>query len=577
MPEMIGQADLKVPKTVTLRGVTNDHYNYFAIHILSNPQVKEQMFGNKYLLKDEMEKYYFYMDGEGRLKHAWGITKDATKYFEAFATDNLFIRDSNGMLRQIQYIEPMGYDISRPYEDVSTLPEPKRPNAMKRFLNYLFGFFEGDFKAYERQLAMRDELSMDHCDVARGLEPRSGKPIAADPQPEPEPVPQVVFEDEEPEIPENETPDQFEERLNRYSEYSKSTMGVVMMKSFTMENLIDRMTNRARRMAAIEILNAIEDEPQKREQLLSEAKEKFDNMIKDIKAFAPKTIDPADVNVVLTRQNAYQRNEEGDVIGLKLDFTGETLLENYRNYEKAGRVDTFRQRKYINPLEFKNLLSKGRENTVQYCAPYSLPKEKRIEIDGVQPVIQQPTVRRPIVLDSKPQVRALVDTRNMTPQEFKSHLLKVHVTGSNTNITDVLANKTSTPESYYQAVADKMEDQVAVGILGQLRNNPDPDKLLNEQKMIYTSLVADLKAYVTEHTDKKILTRFFSKPNRKHDDMVYLVKTATAFTKTGVNDYLALTKEKNAQMEQSQQQENQTGLQNNEAEVKKQDNPIVPG
>ena len=91
-------------------------------------------------------------------------------------------------------------------------------------------------------------------------------------------------------------------------------------------------------------------------------------MIADIKAFAPKTVDPADIADV-NKLHGFFRNAKGEVVGQKLDFIGETLMENYRNYVKAGRVDNFPQRRYLTPTEYTALQKEGKtqsENGTAY-------------------------------------------------------------------------------------------------------------------------------------------------------------------------------------------------------------------
>ena len=270
-------------------------------------------------------------------------------------------------------------------------------------------------------------------------------------------------------------------------------------------------------------------------------------MIADIKAFAPKTVDPADIADV-NKLHGFFRNAKGEVVGQKLDFIGETLMENYRNYVKAGRVDNFPQRRYLTPTEYTALQKEGKTFPVEYCTPYSLSKAN-------QPEVKQSVAQQPVTQLKVEQPAAKKDPKDMSPAEFKDHLHLVYSQGVNTNIAKVIEHKDFSPEKYYQAVTNIMEGQVAKGIIGCLKGNANPDAFLNEQKMIYTPLIADLKTFVAENTDKTILERYCSGNDRQADDTKYLQDTAAYFSKEGVNKYLEITNQKNAENEQNMQQE----------------------
>jgi hypothetical protein len=464
------------------------------------------------------------------------------------------------------------------------------PGVLKHILNFFFGAFAEEFDEYNIRKAIDNKQTRDYCDVARGLEPRSGIAVTDDPRPEPapEPVKNVVLEDEEPEIPENETLEQFEERLNRYSEYSKSTINLVTQKSFTMENYIDRITNRARMMAARELVDEIEDDPERRTEILTQAKETFDNMIREIKTFAPKTVDPRDVELIQVRK-AMGRNDNGEVMGLKLDFIGATLLENYRSYVAAGRTDAFKQRKFFNPLAHTELINNG-QFTKKYCAPLGVSKELQEQLNDQ---IQQEYLASPEYqaeqreMERRKKARLAeeekkrktrerlekglleeIDPKDMDLEEFKEFLGAVYGKGGNTNIATVMAKKDSTPEMYYKAVVAMMGSQVARSMVAELSKDPAS---LEKQKALYTPLMADLLTYVKNTINKETVDRFYaSAGSPAEEDQKYMITTAKNLAKNGLNDYLDLTNKQNAEKENVQQEQPSNQAELTQSEPQKQ-------
>ena len=388
---MPGTAELITPQNNTIPNITTDDHNYFGTYILSNGNFKEAMFGNRFLQNEELENVFFCLDQDGKLKHAWGIGDDHKQYTEAFMNNRLFIRDRNSMLRQVQYTD-MTYDVSKAYSDLSEMPQPQKPGLFKQIIHFFFpAAFADEFAEYESELApynsMNDDLAKDCCDVARGLEPRSGNPAPEDPRPQRawKPMENIEVIEEEEFIPEDETLEQFEARLTEYADYSGS---VSMKKPVTAGSLAEGMTNRARRAAALEVLHAIEENPEQKTQILAHAKEHFDEMIEDIRDFAHKTIDPADV-AFLNQRHPMARNAKGEVMGLKIHFIGETLLENYQSYVNAGKTDNFQQRRYLTPDEQAKFAKTGELGLNRYCDPLGVVKENQLQIDNNNAEIQQ--------------------------------------------------------------------------------------------------------------------------------------------------------------------------------------------
>jgi hypothetical protein len=588
MPANLGQAELVYPQNTPITAPTNEQINLFAMSVISNSVFKEAMFGDKYFPNEQLENVFFCMDQDGKLKHAWGIGKKSSQYYEAYANNRLFIRDSNSMLRQVQ-CDGESYNVSKPFKDLRALPMGY-PGVLKHILNFFFGAFAEEFDEYNKLKAIDNKQTRDYCDVARGLEPRSGIAVTDDPRPEPapEPVKNVVLEDEEPEIPENETLEQFEERLNRYSEYSKSTINLVTQKSFTMENYIDRITNRARMMAARELVDEIEDDPERRTEILTQAKETFDNMIREIKTFAPKTVDPRDVELIQVRK-AMGRNDNGEVMGLKLDFIGTTLLENYRSYVAAGRTDAFKQRKFFNPLEHTELINNG-QFTKKYCGALGVSKEIQDrmndqiqreylaspEYQAEQREMERRKKARLAEEEKKRKTRERlekglleeIDPKDMDLEEFKEFLGAVYGKGGNTNIATVMTKKDSTPEMYYKAVVAMMGSQVARSMVAELSKDPAS---LEKQKALYTPLMADLLTYVKNTINKETVDRFYaSAGSPAEEDQKYMITTAKNLAKNGLNDYLDLTNKQNAEKEKVQQEQPSNQAELTQSEPQKQ-------
>lgn len=470
----------------------------------------------------------------------------------------LFAVDEKNQMRQIGVTKSnrtgLDINVSKPL----TATDPKAPSFLTYLFSWLIPSFGAEVKAYREQIAFNEKL--------RTFAQDERHRVNLDPTAEQLPLKQTVQE-EAANVAENvntaakqskstkkETLKQFEKRLDTYAEYTETTLSLTLKKNahLTMEILVERMTNRARRAAAIDIQNEIKANPQKKNEILAREQAGFDEMIADIKAFAPKTVDPADIADV-NKLHGFFRNAKGEVVGQKLDFISETLMENYRNYVKAGRVDDFPQRRYLTPIEYNTLHANGKTLPAEYCTPYSLSKANQPEVK--QPEVKQAVAQQPVTQLKVEQPAAKKDPKDMNPAEFKSHLHLVYSQGSNTSIAKVIEHKNFSPEKYYQAVANIMEGQVARGMMAHLKGNANPDAFLNEQKMIYTPLIADLKSFVAENTDKTILERYCSGNGRQADDAKYLKDTAAYFSKEGLSKYLEITNQKNAENEQKMQKE----------------------
>ena len=178
------------------------------------------------------------------------------------------------------------------------------------------------------------------------------------------------------------------------------------------------------------------------------------------------------------------------------------------------------------------------------------PNAEQLPLKDIVPEeVAEPTEEAPEQLEVKK------DPKDMTPAEFEQHLHLASTLGSNTNIVNVIEHEDFSPEKYYEAVANIMEGQVAKEMLAYLKDNTNSDAFLNEQKMIYTPLIADLQSFVAENTDKTILERYCSGNGRQTDDANYLKETAAYFSKEGVSKYLEITNKKNAENKQQMQQE----------------------
>ena len=105
-------------------------------------------------------------------------------------------------------------------------------------------------------------------------------------------------------------------------------------------------------------------------------------MIADIKDFLPKTYDPAELKMLVEKRHMAM-NAQGEPLGMKFDFIGETALENYQNFVKAGKTNNFKQRRYD---------VTARSGAERYCEPLGVKKDAQPD---KQPEVRQqdPKVR----------------------------------------------------------------------------------------------------------------------------------------------------------------------------------------
>ena len=182
----------------------------------------------------------------------------------------LFAVDEKNQMRQIGVTKSnrtgLDINVSKPL----TATDPKAPSFLTYLFSWLIPSFGAEVKAYKEQLAFNEKL--------RAFAQDERHPVNLDPNAEQLPLKQTVQE-EAANVAENvntaakqskstkkETLKQFEKRLNTYAEYDEKTISLTLNKngSLTMEALVERMTNRARRAAAIDIQNEIKANPQKK-------------------------------------------------------------------------------------------------------------------------------------------------------------------------------------------------------------------------------------------------------------------------------------------------------------------------
>lgn len=519
--------------------------------------------------------HVFILNGQNELESAKNL--DHYQLLQKANYGRVFAVDERNQMRQIGVTKSDNTGLDIKVSEPLTATDPKAPSFLTYLFSWLISSFGAEVKAYKEQIAFNKQL--------RAFARDERHPVNLDPNAEQLPLKQTVQEEavnvaknantaaKQPARTKKETLTQFQARLDTYAEYQEKTVGLTLNKkgSLTMEALVERMTNCARRAAAIAIQKEINENPKKKDKILAREQAGFDQMIAEIKAFAPKTIDPADIAAV-NKTHGLFRNEKGEVVGQKLDFIGETLLENYRNYVNAGRSDNFLQRRYLTPAEYGPLQKNGKALPVEYCAPYGLSKADPAEVK--QPVVQQPVVQQPVAQ----QPAAKKDPKDMSPEEFKNHLHDAYSQGVNTDIKKVIEHKDFSPEKYYEAVVRIMGGQIAKGMVQHLKGNTDRNAFLNEQKMIYTPLIADLQTFVAEKTDKTVLERYCSGKDRQPDDAKYLMDTAANFIKEGVNKYLEITNAKNAANDQKMQQEqpkNEAKLENEASQKQQKINPLA--
>ena len=172
----------------------------------------------------------------------------------------LFAVDEKNQMRQIgvtkSNITGLDINVSKPL----TATDPKAPSFLTYLFSWLIPSFGAEVKAYKEQIAFNEKLRTFARDASH--------PVNLDPTAEQLPLKQTVPEEvaEQPKRTTKETLKQFENRLDTYAEYTETTLSLTLNKngSLTMEALVERMTNRARRAAAIDIQNEIKANPKKK-------------------------------------------------------------------------------------------------------------------------------------------------------------------------------------------------------------------------------------------------------------------------------------------------------------------------
>ena len=176
----------------------------------------------------------------------------------------------------------------------------------------------------------------------------------------------------------------FERQLEEYAAYKGTVVSLVWSRrtDFSAQSILDTMMGVARRSAAREILNSIKEHPNQKPAILAQSHLHFDDMIADIKEFLPKTYDPAELKMLVEKRHMAM-NAQGEPLGMKFDFIGETALENYQNFVKAGKTNNFKQRRYD---------VTGRFGAERYCEPLGVKKDAQPDN---QPEVRQqdPKVR----------------------------------------------------------------------------------------------------------------------------------------------------------------------------------------
>ena len=174
--------------------------------------------------------------------------------------------DEKNQMRQIGVTKSnrtgLDINVSKPL----TATNPKAPSFLTYLFSWLIPSFGAEVKAYKEQIAFNEKL--------RAFAKDERHPVNLDPNAAQLPLKQTVPEEAEnvntaakqSKSTKKETLKQFEKRLDTYAEYTETTLSLTLKKnaSLTMEALVERMTNRARRAAAIDIQNEIKANPQKK-------------------------------------------------------------------------------------------------------------------------------------------------------------------------------------------------------------------------------------------------------------------------------------------------------------------------
>ena len=313
----------------------------------------------------------------------------------------------------------------------------------------------------------------------------------------------------------------FEKDLNEYAELQGNVIGAVWTKNRSAETILNAMHNTIRRNLAREILKSIKDNPEQKAEILAQNAATFETKLNEMKEYLTTLYDPKELEN-LVKLGSIARGAENAVLGMKFDFIAETALENFDNYVKAGRSDTFQPRRYAQT--FKTIVDESKQEKKQPEPAKSVqqPKSK---------TEQQPVVTNP---------------KDMDYDQFMSYLNNARVRGNNTDIKSVLESKHCSARTYFEAVARKIEGQVAGTMMKSLREAPNREELLQQQKELYIPLVADLSNFVVANTDVTTLANYCTGP-RNPEDALKLQQSASDLLKNGVGKYLEETAKKNAE------------------------------
>lgn len=452
------------------------------------------------------------------------------------AAGRLFARDERNQLRQFLFVEDMvpgdGAEMGRYLQMTDPVTPPKPPAWWKYVLSIITTAFDAEIENYAQLKTVHDAY-----------------------------VKSDFYE------PIEELPDdllKFEKALNEYSERTQTTSGVILSSNRSKEAIVEAMGNTARRAFAREILNEIEDNPSDRKEILEEYIKTFDATIQELREFLPKTFDPEEMTIAVNK-GLSGRDKSGVPVSMKFDFIGETALENFRNYVKAGRTDNFQQRKYLSAEEISAV---GKQNATQYCDPLGIPKKNQAEKEVGKETMQ-----------IKPWKYQVKDTRDLSADEFLKHLSAVGdadlLTPNKT--LDVLNNKACKPEDYFNAVTEQLEAKVARGIVMSASGltSAAREAFLNEQKELYTAMISGLGDYVFNHTNKDALLTHCKNPQFTNAEFGTLLNASDAFLKTAVDGYTQELNEQNATKAKEAQAE-QPGKQVEKElnEPQKQANPL---
>lgn len=344
----------------------------------------------------------------------------------------------------------------------------------------------------------------------------------------------------------------FEKDLNEYAELKGNVIGAVLTKNRSAETILNAMHNTIRRNLARSVLKSIEDNPGQKTEILAQNAATFETKLNEIKEYLPKLYDPKELEN-LVKLGPIARGAENAVLGMKFDFIAETALENFDNYVKAGRSDTFQPRRYAQT--FKTIVDE------------SEPEKKQSE---PAKSVQQPkskTEQQPVVTNPK----------DMDYDQFMGYLNNARVRGANTDIKKVLESPHCSARTYFEAVARKIEGQVAGTMMRSLREAPNREELLQQQKELYIPLVADLSNFVVANTDVTTLANYCT-GLRNPEDALKLQQSADGLVKNGVSRYLEETAKKNAEKAkenvEAAPQKQEASVEKEQSQPEKQGNPL---